>query len=190
MIMYKLVILLIFLQLISCAPNTATHNRISDLQLKSLDLATIRPSIVSLLGTDSAGLDGLSMITTYEDFLETQYPIDTTRETILDEEKHDPSLMYIMGRDSRLPKSNIPKLGPPKIFFQILLQHKLFWLEQLNEYNNQYMQTNDRGYAKRGIAAGYNALISGPTVPDITNIIKKIRPLLDSLQKDIKIGKQ
>ncbi len=177
-----LIVICMMFYIISCTHTQQSSGPITTIQIRSLDLVTIRPRMISLFGRDSSGLDAISMITTYEDFLSTQYPLDTTHET--PPEASIPKPPY----DDDFPPPNPtitknPKTGaPPHRILQLLRQQGRSWIVQLTDYNNQYYQSMDIGYAKKGVAAGYNALLSGPTLNEIQKIEEKLMPLIDTLQ--------
>ena len=171
--------------IISCTHTSPSSGPITTIQIRSLDLGTIRPRIISLFGRDSSGLDAISMITTYEDFLASQYPLDTTDQIPPEAPKYP---QWSWGYDPRDPREapnnpKKPKINvPPHSFLQLLHQQGKLWIGQLNDYHDQYYQTNDIGFAKKGVAAGYNALLSGPTLNEIQKIEEKLMPLIDTLQ--------
>jgi hypothetical protein len=179
-----------------------SSDEITITQIRNLDIATIRPGLLSLLGRDSTGLDAVSMIITYEDFLASQYPLDTTHESPPEALTPDRREFYIRTLDQEYARTDPapcspppfnptitknPKTGaPPHRFLQLLHQQGKMWIGQLNDFHDQYYKTNNIAYAKKGVAAGYNALLSGPTLNEIQKIEDKLLPLIDTLQSVVK----
>jgi hypothetical protein len=178
----------------SCAYKSEPPNVITSIQIRTRDISTIRPRIISLLGRDSAGFDAVSLITTYEDFLASNYPIDTTDQTPPEAPKNinywrwdiePPDPINIQPEAPNNPKK--PKMNiATNSFLQLLHQQCKLWIKQLNDFHEQYYKTYDIGHAKKGVASGYNALLSGPTVSEIQKIEEKLMPLIDTLQAAVK----
>jgi hypothetical protein len=78
-------------------------------------------------------------------------------------------------------KPNIKQTATTNLFLQILHQNLLKWTNELDNFHSEYIYSQDLKNAKKGSAAGYNALISGPTVNDIQKITDKMQQLLDSM---------
>jgi hypothetical protein len=182
---YHLLLLLALIALPSCAPNPNTTGPITIVQLKSLDFNSIRPRLVTLLGKDSSGLEALSMITTYEDFLLDNYPIDTSYEKVPKKDPLDDWRRWSVGIiDPERQQKLQPIIKQPasiKLFLQILHQNLINWMSKLDKFHSEFIYTDDIRDAKKGAAAGYNALISGPSVNDIPKITDKMQQLIDSM---------
>ena len=155
------------------------------MQLKSLDFNSIRPRLVTLLGTDSSGLEALSMITAYEEYLFSLIPPDTSFRGTPEPHLPNPSghLTQIYGQSNVYPtlKNILNENFTSSMLPQILRQKLRFGIDQLNDFHLQYSNTHDLQYAKKGVAVGYNALLSGPTISDVPRIAEKMQQLVDSL---------
>jgi hypothetical protein len=173
------------LVLCSCAHTPSASGPVSITQLKTLDLVTIRPRLILWLGTDSTGLDAISMINTYEEFL---FSLNTTE--AIPKVPSEPPLPTSDANLVQLNQQNVIYPPPKNIldenlaaspFIQLARQRLREWIEQLNNSYLEYYNTLDLRLAKKGAAAGYNALLSGPTLSDIPKISDKMKSLLDSL---------
>lgn len=185
---YHFIIISLLISLYSCSYAPLTSGPITIVQLNSLDFNSIRPRLVTLLGSDSSGLAALSMITTYEDFLLDNFPIDTSYERAPDKLPNSSAmanLHEILLEMEQLQQPNIRqnKSSTTNLFLQILHQNLLKWMNELDKFHSDFIYTNDIKTAKKGAAAGYNALISGPSVNDIPKITDKMQSFLDSLYK-------
>lgn len=183
--LYHFMLISILIALSSCSHTSSTIGPITIVQLKSLDFMSIRPRLISLLGNDSSGREALSMITTYEDFLLSQYPQDTSYERVPEENPLNDWRRWDVGiieeEQRGKQKPNIKQTATTNLFLQILHQNLLKWTNELTNYHTEYVYTNDIRNAKKGAATGYNALISGPAVNDIPKITDKMQLLIDSL---------
>lgn len=141
--------------------------------------------MISLLGNDSTGLESQSIISTYEEYLFSLIPPDTGFRRVQEPKLPDPSgeLVQIPGQNIVYPpkKDILTENFTSSQLPQILRQRLRFWIAQLNDYHLQFFNTHELQYAKKGVAAGYNALLSGPTVSDIPKIAEKMQQLIESL---------
>ena len=189
--LYLLVFILLPPVIFSCSSTHSTNGQITIVQLKTVDLLKIRPQLISLLGRDSSGLEAISMITDYEEYLFSLLPADNVTSVNPDPPLPDPSghLNYIPERDNRPypPLKNILNENfTESLTGQIMRQRLRFWIDQLNDFHIQYLNTLDLRIAKKGAAAGYNAFLSGPSLSDITKIADKMQLLADSLHANQK----
>lgn len=169
----------------SCSHTPSASGPISIAQLKGQDLASVRPRLMLWLGTDKAGLDAITTIKTYEEFLYSlSIPDNKPKEPTEPQLPSSSALLQNLSRPDVIyppPKNILNENLAASPLIQLARQRLRGWTEQLNNSYTEYHNSLDLRIAKKGAAAGYNALLSGPTMSDIPKISEKMKALLDSL---------
>lgn len=153
----------------SCGPSGET-GRITEFDLRTpSNLEVLKPKIERVIGSDSVAHQ---YIADYERELEKYIPPERKYEVI--------------------PPPRSPDLPPPlpkliesysySNFEQFNKRTLIQSMITLDRASASFLQTHDLPTARLGVAIGYVALCSSPNPSEMTIIVNKMLPLLDSLQ--------
>ena len=159
----------------SCG-SSSEANRITEFDLHmQANLDRLKPKIEQVIGSDSAAHQ---YIIDYEADLEKNIPPERKRVLIFPE----PERSIDPGFDKQPPPNKYVESFSFRPLSQFNKRTLMRSMLDLDQASSSFAQNHDLSSARFGVAAGYVALCSTPNPSELTIIVNKMLPLINSLQ--------